>query len=827
MKYSFSLIILILFSTAILSQVPEPMREMPDAVEEPIRNHENAGYYQQAGKYGFVYPENTRQEAVYDKITYGLSGFIVTNGKLQGIADFKGRLISKVEFDSIGILNHDYLVKKNGKLGLISNLGIPLLSIKFDKIIGGNTYVTIIQNKKGESQLIFNKTEEIFSQKIEYANLYQNLAFVKVNGKFGVITDKIIVPFEYDSISYTISKKTNSGQKQNGNNMESINVNRLPIFNFMVLKNDKLGLINSEGSVIYPAENDEILRIDMKAYYLIKKDHLFSIYFPSAKKKTAFDFSRVHADGFGYVMATKNNKSGVFNLKGEEIAAFEYDNDGIYQYSGIGLRVAKNKKRGIIDFNGKVIVPIIYDDISTFYRSNFNNFIKVTLDNKVGVVNLKGEVIIPMEFEWIEIENNFFKVATPEPERKIGLYNKKGETVVPVEYQWITDSNTENSKITILVKDEHSYNFLNQKNELILPNNIREYGYILNEDRLLNPFFHSLYIKDDKGKTGMLNEMTGIVDIPMIYDKIIQGFRNGNQNYFSVQKGKKFGLINAKNEEIIPIKYDDINIDFVAETKDGNQHIVLAKGKKYGTVDLKNEVQIPFQYSDLQRIANIALYKAKKGTGQYQIINSKNEAISKDWFDEVANFERKDSYEYGENINYQALTFRNGKMRAIDEKGNYFTSETTMNPHIGYKTFDELKFALIDALDSQDNVLLKDFVDKIAPSEHILYYLKRNMFSNEPMNYIDISHIKERYYNDLMEFKYRYWNENSGYGYNRTSLTKVTDYTLYREGYITNARSTDPAFGNIKYMETFLRNAVKINGFWISSYFMKGRFNWD
>lgn len=821
------LLILILFSIEIIAQVPQVREEVHHEVPEPIRNNENASYYQKDGKYGFTYPENTRQEAVYDKITYGLNGFIVKKGDFQGVADSKGRLLSKVEYDSIGVLNNDYLVKKNGKFGLFSSQGIPLLSIKFDKIIGGNSLVSIIQNEKGDFQLIFNETEDIFPQKIEYANLYKNLAFVKANGKFGVITDKIIVPFEYDSISHNISKKANTSQNRHGSNMESINVNRLPVFDFMVLKDDKLGLINSEGSVIYPAENDEIMRIDMKAYYIIKKDNVFSIYFSSTKKKTAFEFSRVHADGYGYVMATKNNKSGVFNLKGEEIAAFEYDNDGIYQYSGIGLRVAKNKKRGIIDFNGNVIVPLIYDNISTFYSSNFNNFLKVTLDNKVGVVNLKGEVIIPIEFDWIDIENDYFKVATSEPDRKMGLYNRKGETIVPVEYQWITASNTENSKITILKKNEHSYNFLNQKNELILPKNIREYGYILNEDRLLNPFFHSLYIKDEKGKTGMLNEMTGTLDIPMIYDKIIQGFWDGIHTYFSVQKGKKFGLINDKNEEIIPIKYDDINIDFVAETKEGNHHIVLAKGKKYGTVNLKNEVQIPFEYTELQRIANIALYKAKKGRRQYQIINSKNEAISKDLFDEVANFERKDSYEYSENISYQALTFRNGKMRVINDKGNYLTSETSMNPHIGFKTFDDLKFALIDALDSKDDVLLKDFVDKIAPSEHILYYLKRNIFSNDPLNYVTISHIKERYFIDLMKFKHSYWNDNSGNGYNRTSLTKVTDYTLYREGYITNARSTDHAFGNVKYLEKFLRNAVKINGFWISSYFMKGHFNWD
>ncbi|MFO7862961.1 MAG: hypothetical protein R6U85_03090, partial [Salinivirgaceae bacterium] len=92
------------------------------------------------------------------------------------------------------------------------------------------------------------------------------------------------------------------------------------------------------------------------------------------------------------------------------------------------------------------------------------------------------------------------------------------------------------------------------------------------------------------------------------------------------------------------------------------------------------------------------------------------------------------------------------------------------------------------------------------------------------LDYVDISYIKEKYYNDLLQFKHNYWNKNSGLGYERTALTEVIDYTLYSDGFITNKRNTDHAFGNVKYLEKILRNAVKINGFWISSYFMKQSF---
>lgn len=820
------LLILISFCTIAIAQVPEPSREMRVDAEKPNVKNKNASYYLKDGKYGFVLADN-RQEAIYDKITYGINGFIIQKGKQFGLTDNKGKLLNKLEFDSIGILKSDYLVKQNGKYGLLSDKGISVLPTKFNKVFGRNNFVSIVQTTTGETQLIFNETAKTFDQDLEYVNLYYNLAIVKSNGKFGVITDKIIVPFKYDSIAHNISTVTKSKQKRVANNVETNNVSRPPIFDFMILENNKLGLVNSEGEIIYPAENDEIRRETMFAYYLIKKQNLYSIYFTSTKTRTGFNFSRIYADGYGYVMAVQENKAGAFNLKGELIVPFEYDDDYISQYSGIGLRVTKNKKRGVIDSKGKIIVPVIYDDVSTLYNSNFKNFIKVTLHNKVGIVNLQGEKVIPINYEFISAEDDFFKVTTTEPNRKTGLYDNNGRIIIPTEFRWVQKSSTENSNIIILEKENDSYNFLNEKNELILPENCIKYGYVLNENLLLNPFSSNnnylLYIKSRKGKFGLLNEMTGVVDIPMIYDAILQRFEAGEHTYFSVQKGNKFGLINEKNEEVIPLKYNDINISFVVSNDDKNYHVVVAKGKKYGTVNLKNEIQIPFQYTELERIGDIGLYKAKK-KGHYQIINVKNQPINNDLYDEVANFEQKGGFEYGDKPSYQALTFRNGKMRVIDEKGNYHSTEVAMQPHNGFQSFGELKLELIKALDNNNDVLLKEFVDKIAPSDHILYYLKTNMFNNNTLNYVDISSIKEKYYIELLQFKHNYWSRNSGLEYERTTLTEVIDYTLYNDGFITNKRNTDHAFGNVKYLEKILRNAIKINGFWISSYFMKRSF---
>ncbi len=791
----------------------------------------NAGYYQQDGKYGFVYPENVRQKTGYDKIESASNGFIVKKDDLYGIADRKGVLIGKIEFDSIGFKSQSntFIVKKKGKYGSMSQDGKQILSAKYDKVLysGSQNPISFVKAKDGNVSLIFNKDEKMFPQKVDYAEVYANLTILKVNGKFGVIRDQVIIPFEYDSIYVPVPEGYNNvskSQKTKKSNPFAFEYSKLSktVTLMAIQKGGKLGLIDNNSAIIYPADNDAINSVEMKRYFTVKKNNLYGVYFMDTGKKTEIEFDRVYADGTGYVMADKNKKGGAFTIKGEQIIPFEYDPEFIAQYR-FGLQITKDKKKGFTDKRGNVIIPPIYDNVDSFYESGMDYFIKVKQGEKQGVINLKNEIIIPINFEWIGEENGFFKVVTPDPNRKFGLYSKSGKLVVPAEYSWITNSETQDSKITILRKDANSYNFLNQKSELIFPENITQYGYVLNEEKLLNPFDERgkslLFVKGKNGKYGLLNETTEVLEVPMIYDQIIQRFASERSLYFSVKKNKKFGLINEKNKEIIPFQYDFIDINLIEakynDVSDISYNVIVVKGKKFGTVNLKNQEQIPFIYDDLQRISENGLFKAKKGK-EYQIINSKNEVVNKGPFDQVANFEQVDRRTRVS----QALTFYNNKMKVINDKGKFLSSEVVMAPHNGYTTFDELKAGLIKALDSPDDTLLKDFANKIAPSDHLLYFLKDNLFNKKSLEFTNVKYIQEKYYSDLLEFKRTRWNEKSGFGYNHSSLTDVVDFTMERDGCVTNVRTRDHAFGDTRFMEKVLRNAIKVNGFWISTYFM-------
>ncbi|MDV7397543.1 WG repeat-containing protein, partial [Arthrospira platensis SPKY1] len=111
---------------------------------------------------------------------------------------------------------------------------------------------------------------------------------------------------------------------------------------------------------------------------------------------------------------------------------------------------------------------------------------------------------------------------------------------------------------------------------------------------------------------------------------------------------------------IIPFVYESIDVDlqginFENDT-DKAYYVVAQKGKYFGVLNLKNEVIIPFEYTELKRISETGIFKAKTKS-HYTLINHKNELLNPGPFDEVANFEFIDYKSGQDKMHYEALTF--------------------------------------------------------------------------------------------------------------------------------------------------------------------------
>lgn len=818
-------IILLLFPFALIAQVPVERESPKVSVEMPYPDSDRTGNivqtYYQDGKYGFVI-KGQKSPAIYDQITSESNGFIVKKDKMFSIANKNGILTSKLEYDEIRSLNINFVVKKGNNFGVITIDGKVLLPLKYNKILGGNSQLIVSEDAKGKMQIHFTSTQKTLKEKIEFVDLYNNIAFVKSGGKFGAITNKIVTPFIYDSIGQQINPKSSNIKNANYKKFVSVNIYRPPLFDFTVLKNGKLGMISIEGIELYPTDLDDIKRENSFGYYAVTKDKKTSIYFTASKKKTDFDFTSTRTDGYGFVMATKDNKLGVFDLKGNVVVPFEYDNTGIYQLSGVGFRVSKDNKKGIVSSEGKIIVPTIYDDVNSMYDSKFRDFFTIKSGGKEGIINTKGEIVIPVKYEWAGVLENEFLVVEGESPRSMGLFDRSGKEILPINKQWIRRSESQDSNVLIFKNQDQTINFLNPQNQIILIENCIDFGYLLDEDLLLSPYNRRLFIQSKNGKFGILNEESATLSIPLEYDAILQLLKAESTYLYSAKKNGKYGLINDDNQVILPFIYDEISLNNVPSIYQNDYLFVVKKAGKFGGVNYKNETVIPFTYTNLERLSWKPFFKAKSSKG-YQIINEKNQPISPLYFDEVSQFERIDN-NYGDLEGFQGLTFKSGKMQVIDDKGKFLSQPISMQPHVGYRTFDELKSELVNAMNASDEKVLEKFVEKIMPSPHIMYYLKKNIFNDEAISFIDYTYIKKRYLEELLNFKYNYWNQNSGIPYNKEYITKVNDFTMYGDNYVTNKRTSHEAYSDTRHLERILRNAVKINGFWISSYFMKPRF---
>lgn len=508
---------------------------------------------------------------------------------------------------------------------------------------------------------------------------------------------------------------------------------------------------------------------------------------------------------------------------------------------------------------GNILIPIVYEEVTPLHESGFEGYLFVKSDKKTGVINRENKTVIPILFDDIYIFKGLFYAIDYTPTRKVGLYNKSGEVVIPMEHQWIANSVTANSNVTILKKQNGTFSFMDKNFRLILTDVISEYGYIHNTDNLLsNPNENKhqlLYVKNSKGKMGLVTETEEKLAIPIVYDTIKQKLETRTRTYLSVRKNRKYGLIDQNNNTIIPFNYDAMNLDLAKQIllrlttrsisdittrtsnpnpeEDGeiyvedndNLTIVVSKRKKFGVVNFKNEVKVPFIYDDVQRVSETGIFKAKKGK-YYQIINENNEVLNPGPFDDVANFERlQTDYRYNQTPRHyeQALTFLNGKMRIINEKGAFLTEEVAMDMHQGYKSFNELKTALVRALDSKEDDLLKEFAGKISPSAHLIHLVKETELNRNGLEYMNIEDIQERYFNELLAFKRYYWDSDKAPQL-RQAIVDVTGFANYEKGFLMTNRYEYHNFGDERPIGDMLKNSVKINGFWISAYFLHGRF---
>lgn len=808
MKKLYFLILSCLFSFYIEAQVPPHSNSRDNRIQEGVKVPHYSPGTTSNGKFGVRYAGKVTIPAIYDELSSADKGIIAKKNGQTGILDVNGKIIIPFKYDKIATYFSFFIAQKDKKTDIYNNDFQLIASGDFAKVIAYNGEIITTDDYDGKQSFIFKNKSKIKNNYQEVV-VYRNLLLAKKSDKYGIIKDgKEVTGFVYDELyfqklQYSPTLKFNKG------------IAEIREFaNYLIaVKDKKYGLINGDGKTVIPFDYERInLDYDKVSYYFFK-NNLIGI-FLNEQLKTDLQFQTVEK-GDNLYRVKKNDKFLVLDNQLKSKNNVESEGPITTIMSSRFILLKKNGKFGLADTEGNLIIPYDYTGFDSF-DYDFKDLVTVIDQEKRGLYDVKlKKLIIPAQYEYIFNYDKFFIGRNPVNEEisNLTILNLDGTKVFDEVFSAVYRSSTQNSPIYFLEKDNLLSVFTN--NRKIVQKDILAFDYIIDEDLLVNPLLSNkvsiISLKHKNGKYALFNEFgmktVGVFD----YDKIVQKFA-GDKVYFIVVKNGKYGIVDHLNNQVIGFSYDELSFSN-ASALEKQVTIVARKNKKYGAIDLENNTVIPFKYDYLEKIsAQKNLFKAKNGK-KYVLINGNDQILNKGPFDEISNFEGN-----------EALSFNEGTVKLMSSDGKFTGNEQKMKPHNGYKTFDELKFALVDALNSKEDEKLKLFSQKIAPSAHLLYYLKENILDGKGI-YLDsdnLGYISDAYFERLRKFKYQDWN--SEVMYRRGSLTNVKDFTIYREGFVTNERTEDHAFGDTRFLESVLRNAIKVNGYWISSYFMNRKF---
>jgi len=204
-----------------------------------------------------------------------------------------------------------------------------------------------------------------------------------------------------------------------------------------------------------------------------------------------------------------------------------------------------NRKKNRLDYNKR------YKDVLDY--KNYGKYILLKEDKSYDCIYFKNGKLKQFKEP---IFNKYKKEVFVSKNGKEGILNKDLELILPTEYDYIDFMLKANGR---LVYKDDKVGFFH--NKLIL-----EAKY----DSIANYVFRSYHREADVFVYPWLNGKMGVFDfnsnevLPIVYDKISPYFAAGFLNVdtekpflFVVKKDGKFGILNIKNEILVPIEFDN------------------------------------------------------------------------------------------------------------------------------------------------------------------------------------------------------------------------------------------------------------------------------
>jgi len=272
--------------------------------------------------------------------------FEVTQDGLIGVIDEKGKLLIPIEYDELS----RYTAKKDGMWGAIDVNNDILIPFEYEDIGGFKMSNLAVAKKGGKQGVIDVNGNAIVPMNYEALDFFGNdYLKIKENSKWKLITydGKQFLPGAYDKL---IQRTTGL---------------------FQVEVNGKIGIFDKEGKELLRPEYENLSPY-IDNHFIVQKGNRVGVYHPDNGWVIPFSYSEIYPCGMRNVpllIAKKNGKNGVIDLKDNIILPFEYDH--IDELENGFARVQKNGKWGFVELNldgksFKVAVDFIYDKLESY-----------------------------------------------------------------------------------------------------------------------------------------------------------------------------------------------------------------------------------------------------------------------------------------------------------------------------------------------------------------------------------------------------------------------------------------------------------------------------
>jgi hypothetical protein len=314
--------------------------------------------------------------------------------------------------------------------------------------------------------------------------------------------------------------------------------------------------------------------------------------------------------------AKKDTAYGVIDRTGNVIVPFELDEHISTSYSEFYMPKKKGKY-ALADSSFKLLTPFKYDRIDYFS----NGVCRVEIGGKNTYIDKKGKELLALTAKNLEALNSqlfSIKVGDKGYYGQHGVLNTAGKMIVPGLYDYVGLEGK-----GIVVRLEQKLGYYNKQGVLVLPaayDNIKLSG---------DSSFLRVELKE---KTGAYS-FAGKALTPIKYST----FGEFEQGLAEVSADGKYGLLNKKWKEIVPLIYEDLDLidstcyifkkngryglNYLGEGKTGISPVydkmeyqnesgllLVSIGGKWGLLDLKGTAVLECVYDEIRPLWSIEPY---------------------------------------------------------------------------------------------------------------------------------------------------------------------------------------------------------------------------